>query len=105
MYTFSTYRNKFTKISLPTFKKICRISLNETEKEILPDVPVAENMRDERTVVASSIIHKSIEEAIEVPLQMNTVKGTTFLIFLERCDFVIFAVRVCLQVCKVLNDF
>ncbi len=71
MYTFSTYRNKFTKISLPTFKKLCRISL-ETEKETLPDVPVAENVRDERTVVASSIIHKSIKEAIEVPLQMNT---------------------------------
>jgi hypothetical protein len=29
-------------------------------------------MRDEWTVVASSIIHKSIEEAIEVPLQMDT---------------------------------
>jgi hypothetical protein len=38
----------------------------------LPDVPIAENVRDERAVVASSIIHKSIEEAIEVPLQMDT---------------------------------
>ncbi len=44
-------------------------------------------MRDERTVVASSIIHKSIEEAIKVPLQMNTDKSTSFLIFLEQCYF------------------
>jgi hypothetical protein len=69
MYTFFYLSEQVYKNS--TFKKICRISL-ETEKEILPDVPVAENMRNERTVVASSIIHKSIEEAIEVPLQMNT---------------------------------
>ncbi len=80
MYIFSTYRNKFTKISLPTFKKICRISL-ETEKETLPDVPEAENMKDERTVVASGIIHKSIEEAIEVPLQMVPL----FNLFIAMC--------------------
>jgi hypothetical protein len=57
-------------------------------------------MRDERTVVASSIIHKSIEEAIEVPLQMNTDKGTPFLIIVEQCYFMIFAVRVWFQVGK-----
>jgi hypothetical protein len=50
-------------------------------------VPIAENVRDEGAVVASSIIHKSIEEAIEVSLQMNTDKGTPFLIFLGQCYF------------------
>ncbi len=49
-------------------------------------MPIAENVRDERAVVASGIIHKSIEEAIEVPLQMNTDKGTTiFKILFDRC--------------------